>query len=224
MTLTLSCTIMHAAFDPARQTEVERIKRGLDMDRLHGFEVVADHVGIGPAAVSEKAWRRGLEMGATHHMVLQDDVILCERFTEACLAVAGAIPHECLSLFYGPRRGFDGGLRWGVCEGPWGQGIIMPRDLAQGYLDWAAAHLHPDFRSSDARISVYLRAIRRQCFVPFPHLLEHADVKSTIGNRKGRKAGHFIGDVDPLSIDWTDEGVYMQSLNSLDRYNKWIIR
>ncbi|MEV7601331.1 hypothetical protein AB0O91_28590 [Kitasatospora sp. NPDC089797] len=128
--------------------------------------------------------------GATHHLVVQDDMILSESFFERARRAVEAMPDAALALFAlwdsrngaAVRFGALTGARWVAAVGEYFPcvAIILPRDVAAGYVEYAGRHLFgwPD----DILMDRYLRAEDVPRFVAVPNLAEHDDQGSISGN------------------------------------------
>ncbi|WP_158845611.1 hypothetical protein, partial [Streptomyces sp. NRRL WC-3742] len=128
--------------------------------------------------------------GATHHLVVQDDMILSDGFFERAHRAVEAMPDAALALFalWDSRNGAAArfaalsGARWVGAVGEYFPcvAIILPRAVAAGYVEYASRHLFawPD----DILMDRYLRAAGVPRFVAVPNLAEHDDQGSISGN------------------------------------------
>ena len=176
---------------------------------------------------AKRCWEEGAKSEATHHIVLQDDILLCNNFVQGVKSVIAAFPTEIISLFHGPRKGFDGSARWGQSEGVWGQGIVMPKEIVTEFLEWEQKNIHPSFPHDDSRVSLFAIKTRRRCYVPFPNLINHRDdeLKSIMGHKRGkpRISSDFMASRDPENFDWSEKEPMMKSINSFTQYNKYLL-
>lgn len=195
-------------------------------DALDGVELCVD-----PAPLELRSpwrtYRHALERtpaGATHRVILQDDVLVCRQFLPTVHAVIDAQPDRLICLFVGGQpyehshrihvacdRGHPfvelDNQRWCPCVAlAWPVRMIEPFLAYVDEQDW-----RPEFRSDDEIIGRYLNHVREWPIATVPSLVEHPDViQSLIGLRamggadKGRVAACWIHpDCDPASIDWT---------------------
>jgi hypothetical protein len=173
------------------------------------------------------ALQRGLEdPGPTHLLVLQDDVALCRNLPRAVELIAQSKPDDPVVLFisrlpagaaYRVRRAMMAGDRYVALTG--GDkfcpvvAMLWPVTAARRFLDWAAVSKLPGYprpaRSDDAVVGQWIRRTGAKVWVSVPSLVEHPDnVRSIWGQRaswgkdKGRIALHWIGEQDPLSLNW----------------------
>jgi hypothetical protein len=179
---------------------------------LSGFsrpQVVTDVTSAGPWPTAKRAWR-AVRAGATHHLVLQDDVLLCRDFAEAA-SRALAVKPDVPVCFYANRAAVDqarnAGGSWAmIADGCWGQAICLPVPLVDSFLAWEARRVRPEFPHDDSRVSMWCVETGRPVWVTVPSLVEHdGHSDSLIGNRAPipRVARWFIGaERSGLDIDW----------------------
>lgn len=163
--------------------------------------------------------------GCLHLVVIQDDAILCQNFTQAVEQIVIAQACNVICLFV---PGAAGATTHAVMKAS-AAGIpfvplafrefmpvvatIWPVDKARSLMEWAETAKLPGMprpvRSDDAVCGLWKRECRETVYCTVPSLVQHPDdVDSTIGKRaangadKGRVAAFYIGDGDPLAIDW----------------------
>ena len=168
--------------------------------------VIVDRCRAGAWPTARRAWL-AYDKTATHHVVLQDDIQPCRHFREACTRLAEVRPRHCLALCVNRKKALDArehGLSWIVTEGPWGQGIMLPVAWIRDFLTWTATWT-PTCPHDDTRLTLFLWSMGELAWGPMPSLVEHLDNGSLIGNKLpfSRRATWFMGDADPLEIDWT---------------------
>jgi hypothetical protein len=203
-----------------------RLLSGLPPTVILTVEIITDEETHDP-----NPWRNykrclsDLPSYATHLVVIQDDAQVCHNFPQAVEQVVKARPENVLSLFVGglsnrTKRDFllalKAGRSWSpvnfrdihhvVC-------LIWPVAKAQSFLAWAETATLPGHkrmpRSDDAIVGYWARSQHETVWATVPSLVEHPDdVASTVGRRakggedKGRVALSFIGERDPLEINW----------------------
>lgn len=166
--------------------------------------VVTDPLPSGPPTVLRTAlaaWE-AIPPSATHHLVVQDDMLLnVTLFERAGLAIE-AMPQAALALFSlwdsrnggAVRLGALSGARWvaSVNEHTQCAALILPRAVAAGYVDYVRSHswTWPE----DILMSRYLRAENVLCLIAVPNLAEHSDLPSIVGNsfRGPRRSACFL--------------------------------
>lgn len=161
----------------------------------------------------------GYELGATHHLVVQDDAILCKDFLAGCELVAEQAGDHPVSLYIGQVRPHvqmvspavahvrDSGGVWLRMGGPWwGVAVIIPVRYIDHMVAWGATRRH--IANYDKRMSHYFKVHHKiDCWYTVPSLVDHRsedENPSLVPGRRGnRRAQYFIGDRSPLDIDWT---------------------
>lgn len=228
MTIRLTCSIMCAAFVPERLEAARRLQAQLQDggagELWEWVHIVEDWEKAGPWGCAKRAWAQGADTDATHHLVIQDDAIICRDFVPGLLRVIAGQPAHVLSLFHGKRKKLHGALRWGIVEGPYGLAVVMPTPMIREFLDWQDANVHPSLHHDDGRIGLFLTQTGRDVRVPFPNVVDHrADLKSVMSHPSGRVSPYYIGDGSPLEIDWSDQGVYEVSKRSIGEYTRFLL-
>lgn len=211
--------IQHAA---GREAPLDRLLRQLPP----AVEVITDD---GPEANPWRGYQLCLSNlpGEGHVCVLQDDVLVCRNFVEAVEQIAAANPDVPVCLFCGglPRRTAMRVRQALSQKQPYADlapldflpvvAVLWPVHVAASFIEWAAANpkrlpRYPMVRSDDAVAGRWLRFKRQRVRVTAPSLVEHPDdYPSTIGKRaksgtdRGRVAAHWIGNGDPLEINWS---------------------
>jgi hypothetical protein len=206
---------------PKRPQGLQRL-----LDRTPSAEVIVDFPEGKPNPW--RGYKKCLSnLPATGHVVvLQDDTVPCINFEPALERVIAARPNDLISLFVGglvtpTRTNYYNALKWGL---PWCQiyfrdihhvcALVWPVEIANSFMVWTETAKIPGHdrfpRSDDAIVGSWARQKKMTVWATVPSLVEHPDdVFSTIGRRnsngkdKGRVAIQWIGDADPLDIDWS---------------------
>jgi hypothetical protein len=158
-----------------------------------GVVVVQDPDPTGPSATmrtARLAWQSVAD-GATHHLVLQDDVLLCAEFPERTVEAILGRPADALSLFVEWAGRTANLVRLAALTGhgyvetidPYvpTQALVLPADVARGFLPWADENsTHTD--ADDVVMLRYLAATGVTSFVTAPNLVDHDTVPSLLGN------------------------------------------
>ena len=227
---TLSCAVMHVSSSEPRRRSLSdmlwRVGEPAIKCKWEAFKVFDDPDRKGSWWNAERCWRYGLDTGATHHLVLQDDIIPCRDFVTGVFDVIRAYPQDVISLFSGPRKAFaKPGIRWGESEGPWGPAVIMPKELLGRFIFWNSLFISPDLKHDDARISLFLERMGLTAKIPFPNLVDHANLPSFLGHdwSNGVHCADFLGDRSPHDVNWQDKTNVVRAVHSLARYHKWLI-
>ncbi|HZG07257.1 MAG TPA: NAD(P)-dependent oxidoreductase [Streptomyces sp.] len=135
------------------------------------------------------AWRN-VAPDATHHLVLQDDVVLAEGFFRYAERVAAAVPDEAVAFYAGWEGRTGAAVRLAALAGEqWTYAIeehtpclalMLPADAARGYEAFAAEHgLGWPY---DVVMQRYLNALGVPVRVCVPNTVDHSEVPSIAGN------------------------------------------
>lgn len=193
----LSYCIQH---HPSRASLLKRID-------LPEAEVVTDP---DPGAVPSpwRTYRRCLELtppDATHRVILQDDVLLAEPFTELVEAVVQARPDNPICLFVAPQfiRGADA-VRHAVANGQVVARLpkhhyvpvvatVWPVQIARAILEWVDSRRQgPRWRADDAVVGGAISNLGVEAWASAPSLVEHPDdVESLMGWRRRGTPGRM---------------------------------
>lgn len=156
---------------------------------------------------------------ATHRCIIQDDVWVCPDFTAAVERAVESRPDDILTFWHGehPRENiFRIGAAMTAGE-PWAElnvarfvpvvASCWPRELAECFLPWVDEQdWPPEFVADDEIVGRFARACEVRCFTSCPSLVEHSDEPSVMLRAQrcdeGRRAAFYIGEDDPLVIDW----------------------
>ncbi|MEU7278425.1 hypothetical protein AB0A69_06480 [Streptomyces sp. NPDC045431] len=191
---------------PRRQAEAARLA-----EALGGWHtrLALDPRPDGPPTTLRTAWAAwaAIRPGATHHLVLQDDVELCRDFTERVESAAREHPDTPLAFYANwdswngaaTRAAALGGARWvPAVPGEWVPtlALLLPRRDVEALL--SATHPdHAEPEPDDVALARVLRARGRRVLISVPHLVEHTGQPSLVGNdRYGpRHSACFADDV-----------------------------
>lgn len=169
---------------------------------------------------ARRAWLAH-DLKATHHLVVQDDVVVCRNLTEALPDIVRWHPHNPVSLISVDYRFAAKGLqryRKHVAQGRnWfsslrglpGCAVILPVADIPNVVKRGDRHKSPH---DDVKIMHYYRQRRMPAWFVIPSLVQHrTDHNPTLvdGNDDipDRFASQWVGeDWDALSGDWTPKG------------------
>ncbi|WP_152486534.1 hypothetical protein [Nocardiopsis lucentensis] len=159
------------------------------------------------------------ESGATHHLVIQDDAVVCRNLVagvERALTRVPA-PHGTptpLCLYAGRVKRFRSVVRRHVgSRRPswlampsiyWGVGVVMPVQLISELIRWGDQH--PEVANYDYRMGQWLRQQGVEVWYPWPSLVDHRHSPSLVEGRSSAASRHahsFIGaNASALSHRW----------------------
>lgn len=209
----LSIAIM---MHPSRHEHVERMIAALNFNRTEPEDsrmitVCTDLWEEGVWTNGQKAWKsHNLDPTATHHLVLQDDLLVCRDFIAGAEAALAEIPDDAFCSFFAAYELRGEVVPWRIDTVAWGQAIAAPASLCDEWIDWCSRHVRGEIRSYDRRFSLYTVKNHRDVWHTQPSLVEHIGAYSSLlgtGGRvfgRERYAARFIGeDESALSIDFT---------------------
>lgn len=161
-----------------------------------------------------------------HIAVLQDDTTVCHNFAPTLELIAEHNPDTPVSLFLSkiPKRTLNlamlrqGRSRYVDCHPQdliHAISIIWPVGKAREFMDWIQDNpkrIRGDqfSTSDDANLTRWFSLTGQRFRCTVPSLVQHLDdVPSIVNSAKvkngrdgGRTAAYFIGDVDPLGLNW----------------------
>lgn len=140
---------------------------------------------------------------ATHHMVIQDDAVVCrdlvagvERALRHVPAPEGAPTPLCLytgrvKKFRAAMRRHVGRRRVSWLSMPsiyWGVGVVMPTELIPDLVAWGDEH--PEVANYDYRMGQWMRAQGITVWYPYPSLVDHRHSPSLVEGRSSATSRH----------------------------------
>ena len=151
---------------------------------------------------------------ATHHMVIQDDVMpsmdLVAGVERALEWVPDGSPMMCYIgrvRTYGPvikkHLADNAGASWFTFnETYWGPCLVLPTADIEPLVKRCD---RMNVGNYDRRIGLWYAARKRLTWAPWPSLVEHRDSPSLVAGRTGQRQAHsFLGsDVSALTVDWS---------------------
>ena len=200
--------------------------------------VVFDEHRHGPWVAGQQAWERRLP-NATHHLVLEDDAVLCTDLYEGTKAMLRAVPDTPVMLYATTPPGADAAYReavstgrhWVRTHGFWTVAPVLPVELIDPIFDWARSHTRREWEDSyDKRLSVAVQVLGIKSMVAVPSPVSHDwSIPSIRGHDHMRDSWPPIpslGAASALEIDWrrgAADPVIDEGLNSLEMYRAWIV-
>ena len=187
------------------------------LDAVYGADhttILSDDHGMGCWRNCMRAWRSVSER-ATHHLVIEDDLIFCRDFMDGVRAAIEMQPYAPIS-FYANRKecqeAHDQGKSWVLIpDGTWGQAVCLPAQMARDFTAWCDRRISPEAPKGehvylDSFLALYLMEIKKAAWCTVPSLVDHAGAnRSLIGiGHAQKRARVFLGaDRSALEIDWT---------------------
>ena len=216
--VTLSCAVMHTPSRRERRECVSALFSDLGENKIrkhwHSLEVFGDFYRKGIWQNAKRCWEYGANAGATHHLVIQDDVRVCRDFVVGIFSVIAGFPDDIIGLYCNiptppadpPEDYLDLLPRWGTTLGPRGPAIIMPVDTVRRFLAWESENIKPSFKHDDLRITLYCDSENITSKLPLPNLVDHKVEFPSVGrNEKQPKGFNFMGERSPLDFNWLDK-------------------
>lgn len=128
------------------------------------------------------AWR-DVPPGATHHLVLQDDVTLCPGFLDKLERALSGSPGGCFSMFceWGSktaqlvRMAALSGAGWATVADPWlpAPAVVMTAELACGFAAFLERRVRDGERRDAFLLLEYLAGVGELALVSVPNLVQH---------------------------------------------------
>jgi hypothetical protein len=187
----LSAAIMH---HPSRSSMLPSLMRSCE-PLVPTVVTDPDPAGVpSPLRTSKLAWAAVAD-DATHHLVLQDDVILVDGFAEQLRDAIVNGPRAGIALFvswssphhaYEARRAAAAGSAWARLgrDREWipTLGLVIPAPEARGLAAYLAGF--PDERrDEDPLVAEYCRERGLPVVAAVPHLVDHVESESLSGNQ-----------------------------------------
>jgi len=229
----LSIAIMHTPVFKERRNHIENIINQISVSTIQqeveDFKIFSDWYQKGAWYNARQCWMWGLSLKSTHHLVLQDDVILCGQFVKVIKKCIEAYPEHPLGLYANRKiceEAKKKDIRWvQIPDGVWGQAIVLPQSMIADFLSWEKKHIRPDFKHDDSRLAMYLVEKKIPAMCPMPSLVDHEGAAtSTLGHsNKNRRARWFEKDKNYLDYDWSNKKFLQAPLGlKKDYYNYYV--
>lgn len=181
---------------PVRSALISELQRAVGTEAVPSYTATRN---CDPSVIESAAaaWSSASE-SATHHLVLQDDVMVCDQFVERAMEVASHMPDTAIAFFtdwgskssYAARLGALAGFRWIPVMDDFvpTQALLLPRHIATELGSWFNDHLEPLMEQGhsalpeDVLVHRFLKQRKVRELVYLPNLVEHRDVPSIAGN------------------------------------------
>src|SRR5690606_29510869 len=159
----------------------------------------------------------------SHHMVIQDDAVLCRDLPAGVESALAEVPADSImGLYLGRTRAWrpiwmrlqrvQPGLRWvRMAELMWGVGVVVPTRWIDEIVE--IGDEFEDIPNYDSRISAACMRLGLPVYYPWPSLVSHRASPSLVEGRgwRGRYAYRFIGEhASALTIRWRGPAVSVQ--------------
>lgn len=173
---------------------------------------------------------RAYSSGASHHVVVQDDAIVCRDLIAGIERALVSLPEPDqtpIVLYIGTKRPLRGtmgivaaeaesaGASWvKMTQIHWGVGIVFPVGMIDEMCSWCDGLA--GVAADDGRMNRWVGKKHLDIYYPWPSLVDHRDSPSLIQDKggEGRRAHRFIGeDNSALDQNWDGPVIELKSLN-----------
>ena len=196
------------------------------------IKVIIDEKTEGIWRTAMRAWR-SYDSDATHHLVLQDDIIPCRNFLTSVPYIISDLPQDASVSFcdniQSIKYAIKTGRSWVVStQVRHAQALIQPVGQIEDWIQWSEWNVRPSYYHDDGRLEIYLVKHNRRIWHTVPSLVSHDDNGSVyryLTKNETKPEGKapyveykFIGvDTDPLSINWDVQDNYVGNLTRPSR-------
>jgi hypothetical protein len=185
-----------------------------------------------PLRTAKLAWAASQD-GATHHLVLQDDVVPIRNFARHMARAVAAQPAAGIAFYvhwrspqnaYYARRAAAAGMAWAPLSGTeWTPtlGLVLPVADARALAAYLAT-LPDELRHDDDYIVLFCAERDISMFCTIPHLLDHGGHPSLAGfDHEGKRYGTvFDAAWDPPTSHWYPSRGHEETLRALTPHQR----
>jgi GR25 family glycosyltransferase involved in LPS biosynthesis len=171
-----------------------------------------------PLRTAKRAWA-AVGSDVTHHLVLQDDVVLSTDFLTHLPAIVARLPEHGIALYVnrGSLRNAYLARRSAAVGSPWSRlsgfeylptlGFLLPAQHARQLAAFLATY--PDeFRDDDEIVALFCRTQEIPVVASVPNLIEHGNHPSIAGNGEhGERRSVVFADQVELPAGYWERGV-----------------
>lgn len=171
-------------------------------------KVIVDMVGNGSWWGHKMAM---LNYSKPYHLILEDDVKLCQDFIEGVDLMCGLFPDHPISLFNMlnfaalNRRAQQLDIAFLGTNGATGQAQLWPTHVLKEFILWCDAHVPEHVPYEDTRLWLWLKQTNNKIYLTCPNLVEHLCPNDSTLGFKGNKrvSADFLGPRSAKLEDWT---------------------
>ena len=175
MDIKISPSIMLAPWDDWRVQNTVWQRRQLGLEGYPNVRVHQDNGWKSPWKTAELCHYDFLSTGATHHLLLQDDVVWHPGAIGQLERAVEAHPDKF-------KEAGEAGMSWLTGKATWGTVTCWPEPLLREFLAWEREWIRPDSKHDDGRYDCFLHWAGVDSWITAPTLFEHAEVRSTLGH------------------------------------------
>lgn len=206
MTVRLSVAIMG---HPSRMEMIADLRERLDRPAELILDRHQDRWDTGRRA------QLAFDPKATHHLVVQDDAVVCRDLCAGLERAIAATPGDvALSCYIGRVRPYATRIARAVEQASidvswitmrdlhWGVAVVLPTPIIERLI--RAQDRATSILEYDRRMSRWLVKHGIDVWYTWPSLVDHRDSVSLVGHGDGRHAHEFLGaDRSALDVDWS---------------------
>lgn len=214
--MTLSVAVMHVPDVAERRAMLADLLRSLGGKEEIGrettyFEVTEDRERS-VWETARRAWLASKRSSATHHLVLQDDALVCRDFlatVKECIEYFPTFPISFFDMSKAVKEAVSRGSHWMQRSSlSSAVAIVMPSSEAVASIAWADANVLPMVPHDDARLTMYFQHKGKPIIYTAPCLVEHVGDRSVSGHGTlpgRRRVASLVLDsgLSGLSVDWS---------------------
>ena len=207
---------------PKRAAMVDDLLGRLDRRVEVVWDEVNDRHDTGIRAI------QAADMSATHHLVIQDDVVPCRDLIAGVEQALEHVPEGRPASFYIGRvmpfrRKVDEAVRaargcsWVTMDGVyWGPAIAIPTSTIPEISEYWPKSKWTNY---DRRLSKWFEFHGRECWYSWPSLVEHRGDESLVWDGKAKRTAHRFTGIhgSALDLDWSGRVAVMHDTSELDR-------
>lgn len=196
---------------PSRAARLQRL-----LDSIPEPIAIVTDPGEGHWPTAQRAWR-AYDRDATHHLVLQDDIVACRDFIPAVRQIVGMHPLGVYSFFSFWKRGRElaeqgNGFWLQLRQCSYAQALCLPVPWIDEWLMWDRTYLRQDRWTDDNRLGLWCQQHSLLVHTTVPSLVQHEAPSDSVVdpamNNKRRVSPYYFHDLydmeaSALELDWT---------------------
>ena len=203
----VSSAVMHAPWNAYRASLVNVLRK-----KIANLKVIEDTNREGVWQTAKRSWLSAFNTNSTHHLVVQDDIEVCNGFMADLPHVISALPDKPIYLFTTRNSVLEAAQnkdshwvrQYGALSGC---GVILPKWMIKEWFEWLPTVIPDDWEPNvdDSRLALFLLSRKESAWITIPTLVEHLGASSSeIGHNNARRVScNYLGSRRPREIDWT---------------------
>jgi hypothetical protein len=240
--ITIALGIPHAAHRPERVATLARLLDGLGVrlppPGVNGVAILPKAVEAGGFRIfdrkchhsewSAELWDWQAETGASHCLVMQDDVVPGPMFGPALLAMVTAVPDHVIALQTThpfARECARRGYRWmTTSDGLTGPQYVFPGPVMREFCAWRINNLVRGAATritEDGLVNCFLLDTGRRAWHPVPAIARHDTSAASTNALKPGQIEHAKQPFRDVSVAWPDGDVGGWAFEDLIRPEFW---